>query len=261
MRLHDGKYKVCVGRVEKLDPDTLDKSDLAINVWEGEGDRPGFKYPSGLECVIDSRSSNSHARRNAMAAHEAHVEESRFLALVLRHKPDEAGVSLDEHGWANVDELVAGMAARFPFTHEMLEEIVATDSKGRYSFDESHKFIRANQGHSVNVDVELEQGEPPAVLYHGTAKRFLDSIMSQGLLPKGRLYVHLSPDKDTAYKVGIRHGVPAVLAVNASAMYAAGMKFYLSNNGIWLTQKVPPSYLSLVETPEDTASSQKTEGA
>ena len=182
-----------------------------------------------------------------MTMSEAHVKASRFLALVLRHKPEKAGVSLDEHGWASVDELVAGVAAKRPFTREMLEEIVATDSKGRYSFNEDHTLIRANQGHSVDVDVELERAEPPATLYHGTAKRFLSSIMSRGLVPMSRLYVHLSLDEDTAIRVGSRHGHPVVLKVDACAMSEDGFEFYLSKNGVWLTKHVPPQYLSLLD--------------
>lgn len=183
-----------------------------------------------------------------MAASEAHAKESRFLALVLRHKPEEAGITLDEHGWANADELVRGIAARHPFNMEMLEGIVATDSKGRYSFNEDHTLIRANQGHSVDVDVELDPKDPPEGLYHGTAQRFLDSILEQGLLPKGRLYVHLSSDAETASKVGRRHGSPVVLKVNAGAMREDGFEFFLSKNGVWLTKHVPADYLEMIQT-------------
>ena len=183
-----------------------------------------------------------------MAVSEAHVKESRFLALVLRHKPEEAGITLDEHGWANVDELVKGIASQRPFTPEMLEEIVATDSKGRYSFNEDHSLVRANQGHSVNVDVELKPEDPPEALYHGTAQRFLHSIMEQGLLPKGRLYVHLSSDVDTACRVGSRHGSPAVLKIDAGEMHKEGFEFFLSKNGVWLTKHVPTKYLTIIET-------------
>ena len=182
-----------------------------------------------------------------MAASEAYVKESRFLALVLRHKPEEAGITLDEHGWADVDDLVAGMSARHPLSIEILEEIVATDSKGRYSFNEDHSMIRANQGHSVDVDVELEEKEPPKILYHGTAGRFLDSILAQGLVPKSRLYVHLSADEATAIKVGHRHGSPVVLSIDAFMMYNAGIKFYLSKNGVWLTKHVPSQYISVLQ--------------
>ena len=183
-----------------------------------------------------------------MVASEAHVRESRLLALVLRHKPEEVGITLDEHGWANVDELVEGIAALCPFTLGMLEEIVATDSKDRYSFNEDHSLVRANQGHSVGVDVELELLDPPEVLYHGTAQRFLDSIMEQGLLPMGRLYVHLSSDKDMAYRVGGRHGSPVVLKVDTYKMHEEGFEFFLSKNEVWLTKRVPPKYLTIIET-------------
>ncbi|MDO4851182.1 MAG: RNA 2'-phosphotransferase [Actinomycetota bacterium] len=185
-----------------------------------------------------------------MSASEAYVKESRFLALVLRHKPEEAGIVLDEHGWADVDDLIAGMSTRHPFSRVMLEEIVATDSKGRYSFNEDRSLIRANQGHSVDVDVELEEKEPPGTLFHGTAKKYLDSIMEQGLIPKSRLYVHLSADEETAIKVGRRHGSPAVLTIDASTMHNAGIKFYLSKNGVWLTKHVPPQYLNLLDKQE-----------
>ena len=182
-----------------------------------------------------------------MGATELHVQASRFLALVLRHKPEEAGITLDEHGWANVDELVEGIAALRPFTLGMLEEIVATDSKGRYSFNEDHSLIRANQGHSVDVDVELKPSDPPDVLYHGTARRFLDSIMEQGLLPGDRLYVHLSSDKETACLVGSRHGSPAVLKIDAGKMHEEGFEFFLSKNGVWLTKCVQSKYLTITE--------------
>ena len=182
-----------------------------------------------------------------MSDSEAHVKESHFLALVLRHKPEEAGIVLDEHGWADVGDLIAGMSAKCPFSREMLDEIVATDSKGRYSFNEDHSLIRANQGHSIDVDVELEEKEPPEILYHGTAERFLDSILEQGLVPKSRLYVHLSADEATAIRVGRRHGNPVVLAIDAFTMYNAGIKFYLSKNGVWLTKHVPPQYITRIE--------------
>ncbi|MDO5118248.1 MAG: RNA 2'-phosphotransferase [Eggerthellaceae bacterium] len=182
-----------------------------------------------------------------MGGNEAYVRESRFLSLVLRHKPEEAGISLDEHGWADVEELIKGIAARRRFTREMLEEIVATDSKNRYSFNDDHTRIRANQGHSVNVDVELEPKDPPAMLYHGTAQKYLDPILEQGLLPKSRLYVHLSPDEETAVKVGSRHGSPIVLRVDAGAMHEDGFEFFLSKNGVWLTKQVPLQYLTRLD--------------
>ena len=169
---------------------------------------------------------------------------SKFIALILRHKPETVGITLDEHGWANVEELIAGIAKTQPFTMEMLEEIVRTDNKQRYSFNEDKTLIRANQGHSVPVDVELEEKTPPDILYHGTGLKYTESIDQQGLIPKSRLYVHLSPDYDTAEKVGQRHGKPVVYQVNARKMSAGGYKFYLSANGVWLTKRVLPEYLS-----------------
>ena len=182
-----------------------------------------------------------------MSKKEMHTDASRFLALVLRHKPEEAGIVLDEHGWADVDQLIAGIASRRPFSLEILEEIVATDSKGRYSFNNDHTLIRANQGHSVDVDVELDQVPPPATLYHGTGKKYVESIMEKGLVPKSRLYVHLSEDFETAVKVGSRHGSPVVFEVDAMRMHCDGCEFFLSMNGVWLTKRVPPEYLQIAE--------------
>ena len=170
-------------------------------------------------------------------------ETSKFLALILRHKPEVIGISLDEHGWADVDALIAGIAKTRPFDREMLEEIVRTDEKQRYSFNEDGTLIRANQGHSIPVDVELEKTNPPTVLYHGTGKKYVESIEAQGLLPKSRLYVHLSADPQTAVKVGSRHGSPVVYQIDTGRMAADGYDFYLSANGVWLTKTVPPEYL------------------
>lgn len=174
---------------------------------------------------------------------EAYKTVSKFISLILRHKPETIGISLDEHGWANVDELIAGIAKTQPFTMEMLEEIVRTDNKQRYSFNDDKTLIRANQRHSIPVDVELPETVPPAVLYHGTGIKYTESIVRQGLLPKSRLYVHLSSDYDTAVKVGQRHGKPVVYQVNSGKMASDGYQFFLSVNGVWLTKKVPSEYL------------------
>lgn len=172
------------------------------------------------------------------------TETSKFVSLILRHKPETIGISLDSHGWADVDELIKGMNKHgTKITMDILEEIVRTDSKQRYSFNDDKTKIRANQGHSIKVDVELEEKEPPAILYHGTATRFLGSITKQGLLPMSRLYVHLSKNMETANKVGTRHGSPVILEVDAEKMYKDGYKFYLSDNGVWLTKEVPSKYL------------------
>lgn len=171
-------------------------------------------------------------------------EVSKYMSLILRHKPDTIGITLDEHGWANVDELIAGIAKDNEFNMEILEEIVRTDEKQRYSFNMDKTLIRANQGHSIPVDVELEEKEPPELLWHGTGEKFVASIDVQGLIPKSRLYVHLSKDEETAIKVGTRHGKPVLYKVNAGEMFREGYKFYLSVNGVWLTEEVPVKYLN-----------------
>ena len=168
---------------------------------------------------------------------------SRYIALVLRHKPETIGISLDEHGWADVEELIKGISKTYEFNMDMLEEIVATDNKQRYSFNEDHTLIRANQGHSVSVDVELEEVEPPETLFHGTGEKYTASIDEQGLIPKSRLYVHLSTDRETAVKVGQRHGKPVVYVVKSGEMHKDGYVFFRSVNGVWLTKEVPVKFL------------------
>lgn len=169
---------------------------------------------------------------------------SKYMSLILRHKPDVIEISLDEHGWANVNELIKGIAKNNTgFNMESLEEIVRTDSKQRYSFNDDKTLIRANQGHSISVDVELEEKRPPEFLYHGTGEKYVESINRQGLIPKSRLYVHLSKDITTAEQVGKRHGKEVVYQVNAGQMYKDGYKFFLSVNNVWLTKEVPVKYL------------------
>ena len=170
---------------------------------------------------------------------------SIFISLILRHKPETIGISLDQHGWANVDELINGINKTDDYHIDMgiLEEIVRTDNKQRYSFNEDKTKIRANQGHSINVDVELKEAEPPEQLFHGTGEKYVASIRKEGLIPKSRLYVHLSKDKETAEKVGARHGKPHIFFVHSGKMFRAGYKFYLSENGVWLTKAVPPEFL------------------
>lgn len=169
---------------------------------------------------------------------------SRYLSLILRHKPEAIDITLDKHGWANVHDLIAGIVKNNPgFNMEVLEEIVRTDNKQRYSFNPDKTLIRANQGHSIPVDVELSEVEPPELLFHGTGKKYVNSILQQGLIPKSRLYVHLSKDIDTAIKVGKRHGKEVVFQVATGQMCRDGYKFYLSVNGVWLTKEVPVNYM------------------
>ena len=170
---------------------------------------------------------------------------SVFISLILRHKPETINISLDEHGWANVDELIDGINKfdHYNINMEILEEIVRTDNKQRYSFNEDKTLIRANQGHSIPVDVELEEKVPPEFLYHGTAEKYVESINKNGLIPKSRLYVHLSKDKETAVNVGKRHGNVVLFTINSGQMFKDGYVFYESVNGVWLTKEVPIKYL------------------
>ena len=172
---------------------------------------------------------------------------SKFIALILRHKPEVIGITLDEHGWADVRLLIAGVNRTRPLTMEKLEEIVRTDAKQRYAFNDDHTLIRANQGHSVPVDVELKKTAPPAVLYHGTGEKFVPAILKEGLRPKTRLYVHLSADTATALAVGRRHGNPVVFRIDAKKMAEDGYDFFLSVNGVWLTKAVPARYMTRIE--------------
>jgi len=167
---------------------------------------------------------------------------SRFLSFILRHHPEAIDISLDAHGWAKVDELLKKIQNKYPIDMSVLEEIVKTDDKNRYSFNEEKTLIRANQGHSIDVDVELEKVEPPEYLWHGTATRYCKSIFEKGLLPQTRLYVHLSPDADTATKVGSRHGNPFLLCIRSKDMFDDGYDFFLSKNGVYLTKYVPVEY-------------------
>jgi putative RNA 2'-phosphotransferase len=173
------------------------------------------------------------------------TRKSKFLSLVLRHQPDKAGVALDEAGWAAVDELLQGCSrAGHAITPDQLREIVRTSDKQRFALSDDGTRIRANQGHSVDVDLGYEPATPPEVLYHGTADRFLDSIRTQGLVKGNRHQVHLSERLETAEAVGRRHGRLVVLRVRSGDMHRAGIPFYKTPNGVWLTDSVPTEYLT-----------------
>lgn len=172
---------------------------------------------------------------------------SKFLALILRHHPEIIGVQVDEHGWVEVAALLAGIQQRYPIDYKYLEELVAFDVKGRYEFSPDHQLIRARQGHSIPVDVELETKVPPEFLYHGTATRFQSSIDVIGLTGQGRLYVHLSTSYQAARQVGARHGVPLVYRIATQALLEAGYRFYLSRNGIWLIKAIPRKFMELID--------------
>jgi len=177
-------------------------------------------------------------------------ETSKYLSLILRHKPEVIGIALDEHGWADVEQLIKGIQRTQSFDMETLEKIVYTDKKQRYSFNSDKTRIRANQGHSMLVDVELEEAMPPEYLWHGTGQKYADSIERQGLISKSRLYVHLSADYETAVEVGSRHGSPVVYQVQSGRMAEDGEAFYRSVNGVWLTKKVSVKYLERVSKEE-----------
>src|SRR5688500_7578952 len=175
---------------------------------------------------------------------DPHKQKSKFLSLVLRHEPQRAGIVLDESGWVAVDELLAGCRkAGQVISPEELREIVRTSDKQCFALSPDGTRIRANQGHSVEVELGYEPATPPELLYHGTAEANLPSIRAEGLLKGGRHHVHLSPDEATALKVGQRHGRPVVLVVEAGRVHAAGRVFYRSTDGVWLTEHVPAEYL------------------
>lgn len=174
------------------------------------------------------------------------VQTSKFLSLILRHSPEKIGLELDAQGWADIGQLLA-LAARHGrrLSREQLDDVVARDSKTRYAISDDGLRIRANQGHSLaTVDIALPPATPPAMLYHGTASRFVEAIRAAGLLPGARNHVHLSASRETAVAVGARHGKPVVLTVAAAAMQAQGHVFYVSDNGVWLTQAVPAAFIS-----------------
>ncbi|HBG8638493.1 TPA: RNA 2'-phosphotransferase [Clostridioides difficile] len=171
---------------------------------------------------------------------------SIFISLILRHKPEIIGIKLDDYGYADVNKLIEKINnTGRNINIEILEQIVKEDNKQRYSFNKDRSNIRANQGHSINVNVELRELEPPRFLYHGTATRFLDNIKKEGIISKSRLYVHLSNDIDTAVHVGKRHGISIVLKINTGKMYENGYKFYLSENNIWLCEYIPFKYVEI----------------
>lgn len=169
---------------------------------------------------------------------------SQFLSLVLRHQPEAIHLKLDENGWADIEELREKSAGNtIYFTLEELNEIVQTSNKKRFAFNIDKTKIRANQGHSIDIDLALKPQQPPGVLYHGTAENNLSSILETGIEKRSRQHVHLSVDKKTATQVGMRHGKPVILVIRAGRMFEDGIKFYLSENGVWLTDFVDAKYI------------------
>lgn len=171
---------------------------------------------------------------------------SKFLSYVLRHHPELIDLNLDEQGWANVDELITKSRrdSYQGFTFEELDEIVETNDKKRFIFNEDKTRIRANQGHSIDIDLALQPQQPPEFLYHGTAQNNVESILEKGIEKRSRQHVHLSLDKETATKVGMRHGKPVILTINSGKMFEDEVLFYLSENGVWLTDFVEAKYIS-----------------
>ena len=167
---------------------------------------------------------------------------SKYLSYILRHKPDSIGLKLDKHGWADIDELIK-KTIEFSLTKETIQAVAANSDKKRFVIENNK--IRANQGHSIDVDLNLSPKKPPKILYHGTAERFVSSILKEGIISQSRQYVHLSQDISTATSVGKRHGKPVVLEIDAETMYNNEILFYLSKNGVWLTEKVPPKYIGI----------------
>lgn len=174
------------------------------------------------------------------------VAVSKFLSRHLRHAPEDLGLTLEAGGWVRVEDLLAACArARFQVSRDELRYVVEHNDKKRFSFDETGERIRANQGHSTEVDLRLELRTPPDVLYHGTATHVVDTLLKDGIQRMSRHHVHLSTSVETATAVGKRHGKPVILRVDAAAMHRAGIHFYCSENGVWLTDEVPPQYLHL----------------
>jgi putative RNA 2'-phosphotransferase len=177
------------------------------------------------------------------------IKISKFLSFVLRHKPEAIDLALDEQGWAYIEELInkakqSGEVSTL--NRRLIQEAVDTNDKQRFVISEDGQKIRAAQGHSIDVDLRLTPVQPPEFLYHGTATRFLDSILKEGLKPQQRQYVHLSKDIETATAVGRRYGKPTILKVKALLMNSQGFHFYRSENGVWLTNSVPTKYLQVL---------------
>ncbi len=174
------------------------------------------------------------------------VKVSKYLSKHLRHSPERIGLVLQVGGWVEVDKLLAACNKNgFAISREELDFVVANNDKKRFSFDSTGQLIRANQGHSVEVDLQLEPRVPPSILYHGTGRQYVESILETGLLKMSRHHVHLSENIETATNVGARHGKPVVFIVDTVKMHEDGYVFYCSDNGVWLVDNVPPQYLKM----------------
>jgi len=173
---------------------------------------------------------------------------SKLLSFALRHNPESIGITMDDNGWVEVDNLLDCLARDGKaITREELEEVVETNDKKRFAFSDDGTKIRASQGHSVKIDLSLDSEMPPVILYHGTAYQSIPSIIEKGLIKGNRMHVHLSSDIDTALKVGSRKGRPVILTVRAQIMHNNGYKFFKSANGVWLVDSVPTQYMQILE--------------
>ena len=171
---------------------------------------------------------------------------SKFLSMILRHRPEEIAIMLDENGWVNIEELIelSGKNLGVNFTKDEIRQMMEENDKPRFSFNKDETKIKANYGHSVPVDLALEPATPPEILYHGTAIRFLDNLQKEGIIRRARNYVHLFSDEDTALEVGVRHGKPIVLIVKTGKMVRDGFTFFKTDDDTWLTEKVPKEYVN-----------------
>src|SRR5689334_6783353 len=182
-------------------------------------------------------SKNSNRTKNMMKDQIKHI--SKFMSLVLRHKPEEIGLQLDENGWAKVEEIISKMNEHgIVVDHDIINNIVETNDKKRFAFNEDKTLIRASQGHSIDIELNLPEATPPDILYHGTTDKHLENIFKEGLKRKSRQHVHLSMTIETAKAVGSRHGKPVILLIRSKEMHDAGYKFYLSENKVWLSDAI-----------------------
>lgn len=177
--------------------------------------------------------------------HKLRKKISKFLSYLLRHNPEEIGLELNQGGWAKVSELISRIKEykNFDLDFETLCDVVENNNKKRFTFNDDKTMLKANQGHSISVDLELEPVIPPDILYHGTAEKFINSIKKAGLTKKNRHHVHLSPDEKTAFSVGSRHGKPVILKIKAKEMYVLDYDFFCSKNGVWLTDHIPTQFI------------------
>lgn len=170
---------------------------------------------------------------------------SKFLSYVLRHKPDSIGLQLDPYGWLLIDDIIVNSQTEIILSNEIIKKTVSSNKKKRFTISNDGKYIRANQGHSIKVDLQLIPQIPPDILYHGTATRFLDSILKEGLKAGQRQYVHLSSDIETAKEVGSRYGKLVILTIDSKKMHQDGYQFFISDNHVWLTEQVNSKFLEV----------------